>query len=403
MRISASGLIMTGGLLLTSVGLASCSSGVSRFDYPMFAASDNSGGDDVLTTASVTPVPQEPVHQAPAYQGGAASHTVTKSELPAPVPVYQPAPVPVQTAVVPQRVEPMPLPPKAPPVPASRTVTVKRGDTLSAISRRHGASVADIMAANNLKNTRLSLNQKLIIPGKGAVKATKRTASTYRVKRGDTLSLIASKHGIAFQDLAKYNGIRETTVLQLNQELKIPGGASGPVQVASRGSAIPLPKVNPARPANKAAPVAKPKKTASARKKKTLPAPQPMTGNQFRWPVRGRVISGYGAKPNGKHNDGINVAVPLGTSIKAAENGVVAYAGSELEGYGNLVLIRHANNWVSAYAHNDSILVKRGDEVRRGQTIGKAGKTGSVSQPQVHFELRKGSQPVNPLKYMTSG
>ncbi|RMF07366.1 MAG: M23 family metallopeptidase, partial [Alphaproteobacteria bacterium] len=125
--------------------------------------------------------------------------------------------------------------------------------------------------------------------------------------------------------------------------------------------------------------------------------------NQFRWPVRGRIISGFGAKPNGKHNDGINVAVPLGTPVKAAENGVVAYAGSELEGYGNLVLIRHANNWVTAYAHNDRILVKRGDEVRRGQIIGKAGKTGSVSQPQLHFELRKGSQPVNPLKYMSNG
>ena len=122
--------------------------------------------------------------------------------------------------------------------------------------------------------------------------------------------------------------------------------------------------------------------------------------DQFRWPVRGRIISGYGAKPDGKHNDGINVAVPLGTSVKSAENGVVAYAGSELQGYGNLVLIRHSNGWVSAYAHNDQIMVKRGDEVRRGQVIAKAGKSGSVSQPQVHFELRKGSQPVDPLKYM---
>ena len=133
-----------------------------------------------------------------------------------------------------------------------------------------------------------------------------------------------------------------------------------------------------------------------------LPTPDPMSGNSFRWPVRGRVISEFGAKPDGGHNDGIDLAVPAGTSVLAAENGVVAYAGNELKGYGNLVLIRHANNWVSAYAHNEEILVKRGDKVRRGQVIAKAGATGSVSQPQVHFELRKGSRPVDPTKFMSS-
>ena len=124
-----------------------------------------------------------------------------------------------------------------------------------------------------------------------------------------------------------------------------------------------------------------------------------MSGNSFRWPVQGRIISPFGTRPDGGHNDGINFAVPQGTSVKAAENGVVAYAGSELKAYGNLVLVRHANNWVSAYAHNGAILVKRGDKVRRGQIIAKAGMTGSVSKPQVHFELRKGSRPVDPAKY----
>jgi murein DD-endopeptidase MepM/ murein hydrolase activator NlpD len=132
-----------------------------------------------------------------------------------------------------------------------------------------------------------------------------------------------------------------------------------------------------------------------------LPAPEPMSGNSFRWPVQGRIISEYGTKPDGGHNDGINVAVPAGTSVKAAENGVVAYAGDELKGYGNLVLIRHSNNWVSAYAHNEEILVKRGDQVRRGQVIAKAGRTGQVNQPQLNFELRKGSRPVDPTKFMT--
>jgi murein DD-endopeptidase MepM/ murein hydrolase activator NlpD len=118
--------------------------------------------------------------------------------------------------------------------------------------------------------------------------------------------------------------------------------------------------------------------------------------------VRGRIISKFGGKPNGLHNDGVNIAVPVGTSIKAAENGVVVYAGNELKGYGNLVLIRHSDNWVSAYAHNSTILVKRGDDVKRGQIIAKAGKSGMVNQPQLHFELRKGSKPVDPLNHMTS-
>jgi murein DD-endopeptidase MepM/ murein hydrolase activator NlpD len=131
-----------------------------------------------------------------------------------------------------------------------------------------------------------------------------------------------------------------------------------------------------------------------------LPAPDPMSGNSFRWPVKGRIVSAFGTRPDGGHNDGIDLAVPQGTSVMAAENGVVAYAGNELKGYGNLILIRHANNWVSAYAHNEEILVKRGDKVRRGQIIAKAGASGSVTQPQVHFELRKGSRPVDPTKFM---
>jgi murein DD-endopeptidase MepM/ murein hydrolase activator NlpD len=133
-----------------------------------------------------------------------------------------------------------------------------------------------------------------------------------------------------------------------------------------------------------------------------LPQPEPMSGNSFRWPVQGRIVSAFGTKPDGGHNDGIDVAVPIGTSVMAAENGVIAYAGDELKGYGNLVLIRHSNNWVSAYANNDEILVKRGDQVRRGQVIAKAGRSGQASQPQLHFELRKGSRPVDPTKYMTS-
>jgi murein DD-endopeptidase MepM/ murein hydrolase activator NlpD len=120
----------------------------------------------------------------------------------------------------------------------------------------------------------------------------------------------------------------------------------------------------------------------------------------FRWPARGRVIAGFGSKPNGAQNDGINLAVPEGTPIKAADDGVVAYAGNELKGYGNLVLIRHSNGYVSAYAHASELLVKRGDTIRRGQVIAHAGQTGNVTSPQLHFEIRKGSTPVDPTQFL---
>jgi murein DD-endopeptidase MepM/ murein hydrolase activator NlpD len=120
----------------------------------------------------------------------------------------------------------------------------------------------------------------------------------------------------------------------------------------------------------------------------------------FRWPVRGKVITSYGAKTNGKANDGINLAVPEGTPVKAAEDGVVAYAGNELKGYGNLILVRHANGYVTAYAHASELLVKRGDTIKRGQVIAKSGQSGEVASPQLHFEIRKGSAPVDPLQFL---
>ena len=109
---------------------------------------------------------------------------------------------------------------------------------------------------------------------------------------------------------------------------------------------------------------------------------------------------GYGAKTNGKSNDGINLAVPEGTPVKAAEDGVVAYSGNELKGYGNLVLVRHANGYVTAYAHASELLVKRGDTIKRGQVIAKSGQSGEVGSPQLHFEIRKGSSPVDPLQFL---
>jgi murein DD-endopeptidase MepM/ murein hydrolase activator NlpD len=116
--------------------------------------------------------------------------------------------------------------------------------------------------------------------------------------------------------------------------------------------------------------------------------------------VRGRIIESFGARVGGLHNDGINIAARKGASIRAAENGVVAYTGNQLQGFGNLVLLKHAGGWMTAYAHSSIILVKRGDVVRRGQTIAKVGRTGNVSTPQLHFELRRGERAVNPKNHL---
>ena len=120
----------------------------------------------------------------------------------------------------------------------------------------------------------------------------------------------------------------------------------------------------------------------------------------FYWPVRGKVITSYGAKTNGMANEGINLSVPEGTPVRAAEDGVVGYSGNDVKSYGNLVLIRHSNGYVTAYAHASEVLVKRGDVIKRGQIIAKSGQSGEVESPQLHFEIRKGASPVNPLQFL---
>jgi murein DD-endopeptidase MepM/ murein hydrolase activator NlpD len=168
-----------------------------------------------------------------------------------------------------------------------------------------------------------------------------------------------------------------------------------PVAVASAPATepkhAPVAKAEPA-------PVAEPKTTASLPKQQEA-ASSSADKADFRWPARGRVISGFSGKGG---NEGINIAVPDGTPVKATEDGTVAYAGSELKGYGNLVLIRHPNGYVSAYAHNGELKVKRGDVVKRGQVVASSGQSGNVSSPQLHFELRKGSTPVDPTPYLNN-
>ncbi len=242
--------------------------------------------------------------------------------------------------------------------------------------------------------------------------------STHVVQSGDTAWNISQRYGVSVDQLIAANGGSPT--VRLGQKIVIPGSSPRPgVQLASLNPQAPLPASAapmPAVPLAAATPPATPPAASSAPADQNAavapqsgvaaalaPAtPEPSAASSgFRWPVRGRVISGFGKKPDGERNDGINLAVPEGTAVKAAEDGTVIYAGNELTSYGNPVLIRHSNGWVSAYAHNSELQVKRGQEIRRGEIVALSGMSGGVTTPQVHFELRREATPVDPLQHLT--
>jgi murein DD-endopeptidase MepM/ murein hydrolase activator NlpD len=306
------------------------------------------------------------------------------------------------------------------------TIIVGTSDTLDTLSRRYNVSPAAILQANGYKGPRaLSPGQQLIIPrpttataapaltapASKAVAATTAAPSVHVVNRGDTMLRIAHRNHVSVAELAKANGLDPQAKLKLGMKLTVPGAKTAAVAPAAPPAAGIQPATALAPPATKfAAATGDPQqkvRLAQATTPAEVSAETPVKASEatgalptFRWPVRGKVITSYGAKTNGKANDGINLAVPEGTPVKAAEDGVVAYSGNELKGYGNLVLVRHTNGYVTAYAHASELLVKRGDPIKRGQIIAKSGQSGEVGSPQLHFEIRKGSSPVDPLQFL---
>ncbi|AHY50314.1 MULTISPECIES: LysM peptidoglycan-binding domain-containing M23 family metallopeptidase [Bradyrhizobium] len=317
-------------------------------------------------------------------------------------------------------------------------IIVGTSDTLDVLAKRYRVTPQAILAANGYKGPRaLSPGQQLIIPHPATaaapapamapvaaapamapaakpVAAVVAPSSTHFVNHGDTLASIARKNHISSAELARANGLDPSAKLKLGTRLTVPGAktaaVAAPVAAAPVAGTLQPVAVAPA-PATKMAAVAAPVQSARLAQATTnveekaaeAPAKAAETTSAlptFRWPVRGKVVTSYGAKTNGKSNDGINLAVPEGTPVKAAEDGVVAYSGNELKGYGNLVLVRHSNGYVTAYAHASELMVKRGDTIKRGQVIAKSGQSGEVASPQLHFEIRKGSSPVDPLQFL---
>lgn len=341
------------------------------------------------------------------------------------------------------------------------TVVVGPGETVFTIANRYGVPTTALMKVNGITDPNaVPPGRQLVIPvfsqshngwvrPDQAAPATVRVAGpapvsaaapsaprpaatqtsgggTHTVTSGETVYSLGRKYNVRPGDIIAANNLQEPYGLRIGQTVRIPGAATVASAPAGQAPAAPRPAATESMPVEQTASVP-PAKTgietselpapgeqpqqvayaapdsaaeAHADKRAGIPEPAALSAGNFRWPARGRIISSYGDKNDGGKNDGINISVPEGTSVRAAENGVVAYAGNELKGYGNLVLIRHSDDWVTAYAHNSDLMVKRGDVVTRGQVIAKAGQTGSVQTPQIHFELRKGSTPVDPLKYL---
>ena len=212
----------------------------------------------------------------------------------------------------------------------------------------------------------------------------------HTVRQGETLSGIASQYGVAVQALVRENGLLLPYRPSPGRKLRLPATTEAD------------PKTDPDKESGI-------KSRSQADSRKAAPGdvhtpprrlPGAKAGTGFQWPVKGKILSRYGWLGKGRFNDGINIAARRGTPVRAADDGIVAYAGTELTTLGNLLLIKHKNGWISTYAHNDQVLVRSGDRVKRGQIVARVGSTGQVSRPQLHFQLRRGVRSVNPERYL---
>lgn len=235
----------------------------------------------------------------------------------------------------------------------------------------------------------------------------------YKVQPGDSLAKIARENGVSVAALKAANGISNENI-RVGQTLTMPGAATDSIKTAS----VPAKEAAPAKPVETASAKPEPYKAPAAAAAPSAPAasasvadiekktdvasiaPESTGIGKYRWPVRGAVINSFGDNVDGSRNDGINISVPEGTPIKAAENGVVIYAGNGLKQLGNTVLVRHDDGKVTVYGNAANLDVQRGQKVQRGQTIATSGMTGSAKRPQVHFEVRKDATPVNPSGFL---
>lgn len=268
-----------------------------------------------------------------------------------------------------------------------REITVAAGDTLYSLSRKYSVPVNDLAVMNNISAPfALSVGQKLKVPDLAS--APVRTAAAAPVAKPTPAATSAqSKYGTP----------------PATPKTSAPVKVATPAVATTKAVASTAPKggaKNATQNAARTQPVKHAQQKISSDPNKKLPSIAARSSSKFSWPVRGKILSHYGAKSGGLFNDGINIGASRGTAVKAAENGVVAYAGNEVKGMGNLVIIQHSGGWMTVYAHMDSMSVRRGARVSVGQKIGTVGATGKVDQSQLHFEIRKGTKAYNPSSYL---
>jgi len=266
-------------------------------------------------------------------------------------------------------------------------VKVGKGDSVWAISKRHKVPMQEIIRANNLRPPYvLQIGQRLVLP-RGEI---------HTVRKGETLYSVARRYNRDPYNIARINDLKLPYNLTVGQKIRV----SGSPVIKTASVKQPVPSTPRKQSTSNISSSAKKVSATKQQVSKPVPPPPRRTGKGFIWPVNGKVISRFGTKAAGLQNDGVNIAAPRGAPVQSIENGVVAYSGNELRGFGNLLLIKHSGGWISAYAHNEKLMVKRGDKIRKGQQIATVGSTGNVKTPQLHFELRKGKKALNPQKYL---
>jgi len=295
-------------------------------------------------------------------------------------------------------------------LPQVRTHVVHGGDTINGVARTYGVEASTLVATNHLQPPyTIFSGTVLVLPPQAAssggysasIVATPLPPPIQAASQPATPSAPAARansapvHRPSAQPVSSIPA--ELTAAPQSQP---PVPSMGPATTAAPVQPPPAVWTSPAAPspgpASVSPPLTPPDQTASL----SIPAPPPRTGRSFLWPVTGKVVGRFGPMPGGTQNDGINIAAAEGTPVLAAEAGTIAYTGNELRGYGNLILIKHADGWMTAYAHNSKLLVTRGQKVQRGQVIARVGATGAVTEPQLHFEVRRGSRALDPTDYL---
>ncbi|MBV68674.1 MAG: hypothetical protein CMJ08_02610 [Pelagibacterales bacterium] len=243
----------------------------------------------------------------------------------------------------------------------SKKIKIITGDTLKSISKKYNISINEIIRFNKLKPP------FVLKPGKSIFLPN---YQKYKIKKGDTLFKIAECSLVTVEDLKQRNKNLNAKKLIIGKIIKIPYFAD--TKNCKKGF----------------------KRTKKKQPKKVI------VKKIFRWPTSGKVIATFGIKNSGRRNDGINIKAPEGSPVRAAKTGKVIYRGNELPAWGNLILVKHNNGWTTAYAHLEKFFVNVGSELKTGDILGAVGKTGNVDEYQLHFQVRKNSKPLDPLKFL---